>query len=84
MCSPVREYEARGRRVSAGTSEICVVAEVALEVSHSVVRGELEDQPFPLHGRFVRDQQHLQASAQKFQARRLELCGYFTSRNLSF
>lgn len=57
--SPISEYEARRRRVSADTGEICSVAEVALKVGHPVVRGELEDQAFPLHGRFVRNQQHL-------------------------
>lgn len=47
--------------MGAGTGEVGGVAEVALEVGHPVVRGELEHQPLPFHGRFVRNQQHLVA-----------------------
>lgn len=57
--------------MSAGAGEVRGVAEVALEVRHPVVRGELEDQPFPLHSGFVRNQQHLydkRQSTQRFKA----------------
>lgn len=43
----------------ADSSEVRGAAEVSLEVGHPIVRGELQNQPLPLHGRFVRNQQDL-------------------------
>lgn len=56
---PICQYEAGQGRARAGPSEVRRAAEVSLEVRDPVVRGKLEDQPFPLHRGLVRHQQHL-------------------------